>query len=56
MGLFDEYPRFYSTSQTSSVSHRLNARRAAIFEANVEDLAGKTALDIASHDGRWPFA
>lgn len=56
MEFFDEYSRFYSTSRTSPTPHRLNARHAAIIEANVDKLVGKRVLDIASHDGRWSFA
>lgn len=56
MGFFDQYPRFYSTSHTSPAPHRLNARHAAIIEANADKLAGSRVLDIASHDGRWSFA
>jgi hypothetical protein len=56
MGFFDQYPRFYTTSQTSAVPHRLNARHTAIIEGNRECLFGKVVLDIASHDGRWSFA
>lgn len=55
-GFFDEYQRFYSTSQTSPAPHRLNARHTAIIAANVDRLVGKRVLDIASHDGRWSFA
>lgn len=54
MGFFDEYPRFYQTSQTSPHPHRLNGRHSAVIEPF--RLAGKRVLDIASHDGRWAFA
>lgn len=56
MGFYDQFPRFYETSHTSPVPHRLNARFAAIIETNINRLAGKRVLDIASHDGRWSFA
>lgn len=56
MGFFDEYPRFYQTSQTSPLPDRLNARHLAIIERNTEHLQGRRVLDIASHDGRWTFA
>jgi hypothetical protein len=53
---FSEYPRFYSTSQTSAIPDRLNARYQAIILANRKIIAGKRLLDIGSHDGRWSFA
>ena len=56
MGFFDQFPRFYATSQTSPVPHRLNARHTAITEVNGEHLSGRKVLGIASHDGRWSFA
>lgn len=56
MGFFDQFPRFYQTSQTSPLPDRLNARYRAIIERNREHLVGKRVLDIASHDGRWTFA
>jgi SAM-dependent methyltransferase len=56
MGFFDRYPRFYATSNTSPLPHRLNGRHEAIIAKNADRLAGKRVLDIASHDGRWSFA
>ncbi|HKZ10553.1 MAG TPA: hypothetical protein VJL61_07590 [Rhodanobacteraceae bacterium] len=56
VGFFNQYSRFFSTSQTSPFPDRLNARHAAIIEANAYRLANKRVLDIASHDGRWSFA
>lgn len=56
MGFFDQYPRFYSTSETSPFPNRLNSRHVAIIERNAEQIKGKRVLDIASHDGRWAFA
>lgn len=56
MGFFDQFPRFYQTSQTSPFPDRLNARHKAIIERNSQHFAGKRVLDIASHDGRWTFA
>jgi len=56
MGFFDQYSRFYHTSHTSAVPHRLNARHTAIIETNADRLVGCRVLDIASHDGRWSFA
>lgn len=53
---FDQYEKFYGTSQTSPFPARLNARYEAIIERNREALAGARVLDIASHDGRWSFA
>lgn len=55
-GFFDRYPRFYATSNTSALPHRLNSRYEAIVARNAERLSGKRVLDIASHDGRWSFA
>lgn len=56
MGFFNQYPRFFQTSQTSPFPDRLNARHRAIIESNAPHFAGKRVLDIASHDGRWTFA
>jgi len=56
MGFFDDFPRFYHTSQTSPFPDRLNARHRAIIEENASRFPGKHVLDIASHDGRWTFA
>jgi len=53
---FNEFNRFYATSQTSPFPHRLNARYQAIIANNAAAFAGKKILDIASHDGRWTFA
>lgn len=56
MGFFDQFPRFYRTSQTSPFPDRLNARYQAIIQRCTAQLSGKRVLDIASHDGRWTFA
>lgn len=56
MGFFDQFPRFYTTSQTSPYPHRLNSRHHAVIQRNVDRIKGKRVLDIASHDGRWTFA
>lgn len=56
MGFFDDFDRFYATSETSPYPHRLNSRHDAIFKRNLERFNGKRVLDIASHDGRWSFA
>jgi hypothetical protein len=53
---FDEYPRFYESSQTAAHADRLNARHEAIIGRNRELLSGRRVLDLASHDGRWSFA
>ena len=53
---FDEYPRFYKTSQTAAHRGRLNLRYEAIFAENRDIFAGARVLDIASHDGRWSLA
>lgn len=56
MNFFDDYPRFYQTSQTSPLPRRLNARHGAIIARHADALAGQRVIDIASHDGRWTFA
>ena len=56
MNFFDNFERFYATSNTSPFPHRLNGRHHAIIARNADVLAGKRVLDIASHDGRWSFA
>jgi len=53
---FDEYPKFYDTSETASSAQRLNLRHQAIIEGNRDLLQGARVLDLASHDGRWSFA
>lgn len=55
-GFFDQYPRFYSTSDTAAVPNRLNQRWRACIEANEAIIRGSRVLDLASHDGRWSFA
>ncbi|HET6877804.1 MAG TPA: methyltransferase domain-containing protein [Jatrophihabitans sp.] len=53
---FDQYPRFYETSETTATRGRLNLRYEAIFAENRELFQGARVLDIASHDGRWSLA
>jgi hypothetical protein len=53
---FDDYPRFFESSQTSPIRGRLNLRYEAIIGENHSILEGARVLDIASHDGRWSFA
>jgi len=55
-GFFDQYPRFYDTSETFAYPSRLNLRHEAIFGENTDIFEGRRVLDIASHDGRWSFA
>jgi hypothetical protein len=53
---FDEYPRFYETSETGGSSDRLNLRYEAIIGENADVFPDAQVMDIASHDGRWSFA
>jgi hypothetical protein len=53
---FDEFPRFYETSETGPGRGRLNLRYEAIFGENEELFRGARVIDIASHDGRWSLA
>ncbi|MGH3038867.1 MAG: class I SAM-dependent methyltransferase [Gaiellaceae bacterium] len=53
---FDEFPRFYETSETAAGRGRLNLRYEAIFAENRDIFAGARVLDIGSHDGRWSVA
>jgi SAM-dependent methyltransferase len=55
-GFFDDYDRFFETSQTSTQPWRLNLRHEAIFVDNAPAFEGSRVLDIASHDGRWSLA
>jgi 2-polyprenyl-3-methyl-5-hydroxy-6-metoxy-1,4-benzoquinol methylase len=55
-GFFDQYPRFFETSETTAFANRLNQRYRACIEWNERLIRGKRVLDIASHDGRWSFA
>lgn len=55
-GFFDDRPRFFETSETSSHPWRLNLRHAAIFGEHAGLFPGARVLDIASHDGRWSLA
>ncbi len=52
-GFFDQYPRFFSTSETRAEPNRLNQRYRALIEWNADIIRGRRILDIASHDGRW---
>ena len=55
-GFFDDYPLFFSTSQTGPAPNRLNQRYRACIEWNEPAIRGQRVLDLASHDGRWSFA
>lgn len=55
-GFFEDYPRFFGTSATSSFPWRLNLRHEAIFGEYADLFPGARVLDIASHDGRWSLA
>lgn len=55
-GFFDQYPRFYETSETFASPSRLKLRHEAIIGENRDVFEGRRVLDIASHDGRWSFA
>ena len=56
MGFFDDYPRFFETSDTLPIPNRLNNRYKALIERNASVIDGASVLDLASHDGRWSFA
>jgi len=56
LGFFDDYPRFFETSDTLPVPNRLNNRYKALIERHSDVLEGASVLDLASHDGRWSFA
>jgi hypothetical protein len=56
LGFFSDFPRFVETSETGPWLHRLNARHAALIDANRELIRGARVLDLASHDGRFSFA
>src|SRR6476646_1019788 len=53
---FDNYPRFFDTSETTATKGRLNLRYEAIFAENLDIFPGAKVLDIGSHDGRWSLA
>jgi len=53
---YDNFHRFFETSETFSNPERLNLRYEAIFSANRDLFQGARVLDIASHDGRWTLA
>jgi precorrin-6B methylase 2 len=55
-GFFDQYPRFYDTSETGAVPGRLNARYRALIAGNLQAIRDRTIVDLACHDGRWSFA
>ncbi|MGH3335950.1 MAG: class I SAM-dependent methyltransferase [Nocardioides sp.] len=55
-GFFDQFPRFYESSETATHEGRLNLRHQAMFGDNLDIFEGARVLDIASHDGRWSFA
>lgn len=55
-GFFTHYSRFGETSEVAADIERLNFRFRHVIEGCKELLAGKSVLDIASHDGRFSFA
>lgn len=55
-GFFDQFPRFYESSETATHPGRLNLRHQAMIGDNLDIFEGARVLDIASHDGRWSFA
>jgi hypothetical protein len=55
-GFFDQFPRFYESSETATHPGRLNLRHQAMIGDNLDIFEGAKVLDIASHDGRWSFA
>lgn len=42
--------------ESISAEQRMFERHKRIIEANVDYIAGKTVLDLASHNGRWTYA
>jgi hypothetical protein len=56
MSFFDQYPRFYKTSETTPFRPRLDFRHHLIIEQNANLIKDKRIIDFASHDGRWTFA
>jgi hypothetical protein len=48
---FDQYDRFYATSQTSPYPHRLNGRYEAIIARNAHLLSGKRILPAMTGAG-----
>jgi ubiquinone/menaquinone biosynthesis C-methylase UbiE len=55
-GFFDQYPKYFETSETTAFANRLNQRYRACIEWKSDVIRGQRVLDIASHDGRWSFA
>lgn len=53
---FDEHREFLDTSSTASAKSRLNMRHLGIIAESADILAGRSVVDIASHDGRWSYA
>lgn len=53
---FDDYPRFFDTSEVFSGADRLNLRYEALFAEHPDRFEGARVLDITSHDGRWSLA
>jgi hypothetical protein len=53
---FEQFPRFYTTSNTAPDTARLNLRYEAIFGENRDIFEGASVIDLASHDGRWSLA
>ncbi len=50
---FRDYPEFYETGLQPA---RLGARYDVIIAGQPAAIAGKTILDLGSHEGRWAFA
>lgn len=55
-GFFDDYPRFFASSETGSMRNRLNRRHEGLISGHSEAIRGRRVLDLASHDGRWTLA
>jgi len=53
---FDDYPRFYETSQTTPGVKRLEHRHRLIIRRNLDLFKDRSVVEIAAHDGRWAFA
>jgi predicted RNA methylase len=52
---FDDYPKFYTTSESGS-HNRINHRYRVLIHQHKQTINDSRILDIASHDGRWIFA
>lgn len=56
MGFFDFLDDLEFYQHHDKAAMRMNKRHKFLIEPFLEDIRGARVLDLASHDGRWPYA